>query len=72
MPHPDFTPTGRWRHRTDQRRWWTPAVLVLQLEERFIHTYCVGGVVNSEWATRWRDAEITDLTETNIKLARLI
>lgn len=68
----DFTPTRRWRHRLEKLRWWMPPVLVLQIEERFIHTYCVGGVVDSEHATRWRDAEITDLTETHVKPARLV
>lgn len=67
-----FTPTGRWRHRTERRGWWQTSLLVLQLEERFIRTYCVGGIVDSEAATRWRDAEVADITETNVKPARLV
>ena len=57
-----WTATGRTRHTA--RRSWGRESLVLKVEERGIHTYCVAGHIDSEWSTRWRDAITADLTAT--------
>lgn len=56
----NWTPTGRTRHEV--RRSWRRTFLVLQIQERGIHTYCIGGYIDSDWVTRWRDATTSDLT----------
>lgn len=63
-------PTGRWRHRL-KPNWGFEPVLVLQIEERLLCTEWHGGLIDAQWRTRWRDAALTDLTETNVKPARL-
>lgn len=54
-----MTPTGRTRFRTS--RSWGREFLVLQIEERYLATYYAGGVIDSEYTTRWRDAKVEDL-----------
>lgn len=54
-------PTGRRRHRS-QRRLFGREELVLQIEWRGLHTYCIGGYVDSDWIKFWRDATSADLT----------
>jgi hypothetical protein len=53
--------TGRRRYRS-QRRWGGREELVLQVEERWLHTYYSGGSVDSDWIVSWRDARTSDLT----------
>lgn len=58
------TLTGRKRHIARSygfgpRR---KVVLVLQVEAKGLHTYCAGGMVDSEWVTYWRDAHTGDVT----------
>lgn len=55
----NMSPTGRWRHRSERR--WGRERLILQIEERFLHTFYGSGMIDSDWATRWRDAETSDL-----------
>lgn len=60
----DARPTGRTRYRVHKSFFGAPMV-VLQIEWKGIHTYCVGGFIDSEWMTFWRDASIEDVTEAN-------
>jgi len=53
--------TGKRRYRIEKH--WCREYLVLEVEERGLHTYCVGGMIDTEYVTRWRDAKISDLTE---------
>ena len=54
-------PTGRRRFR-HQTRWLSKPILVLQVEWKGIHTFSIGGHIDSEWITFWRDADVADLT----------
>lgn len=56
-------PTGRWRHRT-HRDWRGRETLVLQIEERGFHTSYIGGHIDTERVTRWRDATAGDVMVT--------
>lgn len=60
-----MTPTGRWRYRVEHR-WFKDDVLVLQIEERYLYTYLSGGCVDAEYATRWRDAQPTDIINVSV------
>lgn len=56
----DARPTGRRRYRS-QPRFLRKPVLVLQIEWKGIHTTSIGGHIDSEWITFWRDADVEDL-----------
>jgi hypothetical protein len=61
------TETLRQVHRTGMRRFTRHEaadgsdLIVLQLEEVGLVTSFLGGEANSEWVTRWRNAQVTDL-----------
>jgi hypothetical protein len=63
----DAKPTGRTRHRSQRR--WGREELVLQIEWRGIHTYSIGGFIDSEWIDFWRDATSADMTIATDALA---
>lgn len=46
--------------------------LVLQVQERGLHTSYIGGHVDTQWVTRWRDATTADLTLTNVSIGEMI
>ena len=48
------------RYRTQPRAFRAP-VLVLQVCERRMHTYCIGGYIDTDWVEEWRDARVEDL-----------
>ena len=50
------------------RTFWGHERLVLQLQERGLHTTCSAGQIDTQWVTRWRDATTADLTVTNVAL----
>ena len=56
----EWTWTGRTRYRQAKEAW-GKLVLVLQVEERGLVTYCSGGMIDSEWTNRWRDARLEDM-----------
>jgi len=58
--------TGRQRHRVVARLFGREK-LVLQVEERGLVTSCIGGVVECDWCTWWRDARATDLALEGVK-----
>lgn len=62
-----WEPTGKKRHREEKR--WGRSLLVLQLEERGLESRYIGGYIDSEWRTRWRDANISDLTINAVETA---
>lgn len=53
--------TGRTRHRV-KRTWFGREYLVLQVEETGIRSYSLGGAIDCESYTEWRDATTEDLT----------
>jgi hypothetical protein len=65
--------TGRWRYRVGNlspRRGWFARMfmqdrlreaLILQVEESYLHTEFIGGQVDCETRTRWRDAGASDV-----------
>lgn len=53
--------TGRTRHRPMNRAFGPPK-LVLQVERTYLHDYCIGGHIDTETVTDWRDATVEDLT----------
>lgn len=55
------TPTGRRRHRSHKPFFGSPK-LVLEMEFRVLRTYSIGGQIDSEYYTYWRDATVSDLT----------
>ena len=50
-------PTGKHRYRTNWR-----GQLVLQLQFEGLLTRYLGGKIDTQWATGWRDARLEDLT----------
>lgn len=40
--------------------------LILQVEVTGIHTYSIGGHIDSEHVTEWRDAKVEDLARVNV------
>ena len=48
------------------RTFWGHERLVLQLQERGLHTSYSAGHIDTQWVTRWRDATAADLTITNV------
>ncbi len=58
----EWKPTGHRRFRIERGRWGSGDRLVLQIEVRGIETWWSGGVIDSDWVNRWRDARVEDLT----------
>lgn len=54
------------------RSFWGRERLVLQLQERGLHTTCSAGQIDTQWVTRWRDATAGDLTITNVSLGHML
>jgi len=54
------------------RTFWGRERLVLQLQERGLHTSCSAGQIDTEWVVRWRDATTADLTVTNVTLDHML
>jgi hypothetical protein len=54
------------------RTFWGRERLVLQLQERGLHTTCSAGQIDTQWVTRWRDATAGDLTITNVSLGHML
>lgn len=61
--------TGRQRYDS-RRTFWGREYLVLQIQERGLVASYIGGHVDCEWMTRWRDATTVDLTITSPTVAR--
>lgn len=65
------TLTGRRRYALRHHGFFNPRlVLVLQVERKFISTTSIGGYIDSEWVTNWRDASLEDLTVHDIVVDR--
>lgn len=54
------------------RTFWGRERLVLQIQERGLHTSYIGGHVDTQWVTRWRDATSADLTITEARLSDML
>lgn len=55
------TLTGNIRHRSKDQLFGPPA-LVLQVERTYIHTTSIGGHIDCETMTDYRDATVEDLS----------
>jgi len=53
--------TGNIRHRSKNQLFGSP-VLVLQVERTYIHTMSIGGQIDCETVTDYRDATVEDLS----------
>lgn len=58
MRHVTFT--GKKRLKA-VRSFWGKERLVLQIQERGLHTWYSAGHPDTDWVTRWRDATTADL-----------
>lgn len=52
--------TGKTRMRVHQG-WFGEPMLVIQVQETWLHSESLGGVIDVEHRTRWRDAKVTDI-----------
>lgn len=57
--------TGRTRYRSQRR--WGREELILQVEERWVETYSLGGYIDTNDHVGWRDARTSDLTSKVIE-----
>ena len=57
----DLQLTGKRRYRLWKGK------LVLQIQRKYTQTYYSGGCVDSDRVTDWVDAELSDLTEHEVK-----
>lgn len=65
MPNSFFEPhalTGEKRHRSE-RNWRGRERLVLQVQELGYIVSCIGGQIDTERGTRWRDATTKDISQ---------
>ena len=60
------TPTGRRRYRIQRGGWFRSDKLVLQVEVAGYETDYCGGFIDRYPVRYWRDAEIEDLTTTEV------
>ena len=54
--------TGNVRHRLSS----FGKKLILQVEVEYLYDYCIGGYIEVEKHTKWRDAKVEDFSRINI------
>lgn len=43
------------------KSWFGKPMLVIQVQETWLHAESLGGMIDIEHRTRWRDAKVTDI-----------